>query len=365
MLGISEEQHGDRTHLFMQWQQMQWPVLIDSLNLLEVTAVPITLLIDAHGVIRFKNPKDSEVDSFLATDYGETPSPTPVTWSAELTQAIDAVYSGSPKMLDAALNTYQSMKDKTPRQWFHSGVLYRKRFDSSISREDDFSQAVAAWGKALAGDPGQYIWRRRIQQYGPRLDKPYPFYDWVPEARKTISARGETPAVLVAEPSGAEYAKPSSSSKDEPAPEDEKVHPDPQRKLPGDRENLISVSAVAVPSTDAKKKGWRVHLSFAPNAKKDVHWNNESGPIVVWWTPTSDWSPPASLQGSEITVDFAVPASATSEEVRRSEFELHQSPGGSVPEKIQGSAFIYVCEGATGTCQYLRKDFVVNVSRKL
>ena len=52
MVGIIQEQHPDRCRLFMQWKQMGWPILVDSLNLLEVTAVPITLAIDEHGVIR-------------------------------------------------------------------------------------------------------------------------------------------------------------------------------------------------------------------------------------------------------------------------------------------------------------------------
>ena len=46
MVGIILEQHPDRTRLFMQWKGMDWPILIDSFNLLESSAVPITLFID-------------------------------------------------------------------------------------------------------------------------------------------------------------------------------------------------------------------------------------------------------------------------------------------------------------------------------
>ena len=55
--GIVQEQHGDRAALFMQWKQMDWPVMVDSLNLLGVRAVPLTYLIDGQGVIRAVNPK--------------------------------------------------------------------------------------------------------------------------------------------------------------------------------------------------------------------------------------------------------------------------------------------------------------------
>ena len=49
MAGIIEEQHPDRAQLFMQWKQMGWPVMVDSLNLLNVPYVPITLEIDERG----------------------------------------------------------------------------------------------------------------------------------------------------------------------------------------------------------------------------------------------------------------------------------------------------------------------------
>src|SRR5579863_2369784 len=76
---------------------------------------------------------------------------------------------------------------------------------------DDFRAAVEAWGTALDLDPNQYIWRRRIQQYGPRLDKPYPFYDWVVAAEAAIRKRGEAPIVLPVRPDGAEIAQPIKS----------------------------------------------------------------------------------------------------------------------------------------------------------
>jgi len=53
----------------MQWQQMDWPILSDPFNDLGISAVPITLLIDEHGIIRFKNPKLSDLKKFLTTEY--------------------------------------------------------------------------------------------------------------------------------------------------------------------------------------------------------------------------------------------------------------------------------------------------------
>ena len=45
MVGIIQEQHPDRCRLFMQWKQMDWPILVDSLDLLGVSGVPLTVAI--------------------------------------------------------------------------------------------------------------------------------------------------------------------------------------------------------------------------------------------------------------------------------------------------------------------------------
>ena len=68
-----------------------------------------------------------------------------------------------------------------------------RRHESEHRRDGDAQAGVVRWTEALTANPNQYIWRRRIQQYGPRLDKPYNFYFWVAEARKEIRDRGEEP----------------------------------------------------------------------------------------------------------------------------------------------------------------------------
>ena len=50
---------------------MKWPVLLDSLNLLECKGIPFTLLIDEHGVVRYNNPKEDELSTFLTTSYSK------------------------------------------------------------------------------------------------------------------------------------------------------------------------------------------------------------------------------------------------------------------------------------------------------
>ena len=65
VLGIIQEQHPDRCRLFMQWHQMDWPVLVDSLNLLRVAAVPYTILIDETGIVHSINPSQEEFEKFV------------------------------------------------------------------------------------------------------------------------------------------------------------------------------------------------------------------------------------------------------------------------------------------------------------
>jgi hypothetical protein len=69
MMGIIQEQHPDRCRLFMQWKEMGWPIAVDALNRLGYDAVPITYLIDEHGVIRYVNPMPADLETFLAATY--------------------------------------------------------------------------------------------------------------------------------------------------------------------------------------------------------------------------------------------------------------------------------------------------------
>ncbi|MCZ6697139.1 MAG: tetratricopeptide repeat protein, partial [Acidobacteria bacterium] len=64
-VGILLEQHPDRARLFMQWKGMDWPLMVDSLNLLDLSYVPITLLLDENGIIRGVNPEIGEVAGFV------------------------------------------------------------------------------------------------------------------------------------------------------------------------------------------------------------------------------------------------------------------------------------------------------------
>jgi len=380
MVGIIEEQHPDRARLFMQWKAMDWPILVDSLDLLEVTYVPITVLIDEHGIVR--SVVSPRVDPLVALEgFVDRPfdPPEPAAQEAqappdpeklrasmdpgsvadwrELAQAL--LSWGAPSRLDAAIDAYTRAIDLEPGDgWtrFRAGVAFRARADSERARGDDFSRAIEEWTAALSIDPNNYIWRRRIQQYGPRLDKPYPFYDWVAEARREIEARGDAPVELTVEPRGAELALPAKKFAAGEAAErdlerDDRIHRDPGK--------FVEVRTVVVPGTKSDGRTARVHVEFEPAQASDAHWNNEVGGLVFWLDPPEGWS----VDRRRIELDNpAAFLGAASEEVRRVEFEVLGPSAGATQVVLPAYALYYVCEGVDGACLYRRQDVEIRLA---
>ena len=349
--GIIQEQHPDRARLFMQWKGMGWPIMIDSLNLLGVSAVPITLLIDEHGVIQAVQPNDEDFQDFLGRSYptskasqqeiAELPGDATFLWEdvAQVGEAIDAYRQ--------ALAT-----ERAGSIHFRLGVAYRRRYDSTYRRDGDFERAVEHWGKALAIDPNQYIWRRRIQQYGPRLTKPYSFYDWVSEARQELESRGEAPSPLAAEPGGAEFAYPAESF---PTTDSLGKEPDPRGRIRRDEEGLIRAETIVVPAVMAAGESVRVHVVFRPNPGIKAHWNNEADDLVFWVDVPEGWE----VDQRYLTV--SIPPEPVSQEVRRVEFELKSPANASSITMMTPYVLYYVCEDVNGACLFRRQDLPLKI----
>ncbi|MEO1084815.1 MAG: hypothetical protein AAFY88_11290, partial [Acidobacteriota bacterium] len=265
---------------------------------------------------------------------------------------------GGPDALDAAIAGYRLALAEAAdgvdlgAVHFRLGVSLRRRADSSMRRDGDFAAAIEHWGRALDADPNQYIWRRRIQQYGPRLEKPYSFYDWVDEARREIVARGETPAELDVEPRGAELAHPSRDFKAVDADAEPPIH---AHRIHRDEKGLVRLEQTLVPGQVTPGSAARVHLTFRPNAEIKGHWNNEADDMEVWLEAPEGWK----LDRRRLTV--ANPPQLVSGEERRLELEV-RSPADARPgadAELQGFALYYVCEDIRGTCLYRRHDFTV------
>jgi tetratricopeptide (TPR) repeat protein len=379
-IGIVEEQHAARARLFMQWKRINWPLLVDSLNLLQVPYVPITVLIDEHGIVRAVQPPSDDPqwlrDEFIDRTYDAPTDPAhrgpdaqelrdlkqqaeegddPLRWQAYA----DAVFSESiADRLDEAASAYRRAVHLDPEldtAHFRLGVVYRRRYDSAAGEPADFQHAVDAWSRALEIDPNNYIYRRRIQQYGPRMEKPYPFYDWVETAREEIEARGESPAPLPVEPRGAELAEPARGFD----VDSEVAHWNPRRKILRDPGKFVSLHATVVPSGVQAGSTTRLHLEFRPRTKDDAYWANEGGGLTVWLDPPRGWLAERRL------ARVAAASDAVSLESRRVEIDLRAPEAASAgPAKISGFALYYVCEGTRGACLYRRQDFEATVEVK-
>ncbi len=376
MVGIVQEQHPGRARLFMQWKQMDWPIMVDALNELGVAVVPITIFIDEHGIIRETRPPRRDitpaVEAFAGQAFDtpdEMPDPPPVPDLRTLGRAAAAgtaaawraygtamVNWGGPGRYGGAIEAFRrslALEEDNGPTHFRRGVAYRRRVETRQAQPGDFQRAVDHWSIALLIDPNQYIWRRRIQQYGPRLDKPYPFYDWVTKARADIEARGETPVALPVEPSGAEYAHPQRTFS---AGDVEAVEPDPDDRIHHDTREFVRVETTVVPAAAKPGTAVRVHLVFYPNGNVRGHWNNEAEPMQVWVRPPGGWAVDRRLH----TVPNA--PTAASLETRRVEFEVRVPDDAAAGvTRLPVYALYNVCEDADGTCLYRRNDAAIEV----
>ncbi len=377
MVGIIQEQHPDRARLFMQWKHMGWPILVDSYDLLEVPVVPITLAIDESGIIRKRLravPDGALAASFVEETFGEAGAAAPATAPTvpDLNALVlaarasdegrdwkaygDAVAVwGGPERVDDAIAAYEEavrQDDDDGMTHFRLGVAYRMRYDGPRRRDSDFQKAVDEWSTALAIDPNQYIWRRRIQQYGPRLDKPYPFYDWVVTAREEIGARGEEPAPLVVEPRGSEFAAPVR----EFTADASAVEPDPLGRVLRDEGEFVEFVVVSVPAAVEPGGVVRVHLMSEPISETEAHWNNEAEPMILWVDPPEGWE----VDSRAFT--YPLPPEVVTKEQRTIEIEIR------APEDVRGRsvtipayALYYVCEDVNGVCMYRRQDLELKI----
>lgn len=348
-IGVIQEQHPTRTKLLNQWKRMdEMRLLMDPLNRLDVSAVPITLLVDEFGVIRFRNPKKQDFTKFLSAVFendGETVEVSGREWS----HGDQLLMKGK---LDEAIAWYKSENaEKDGRGNFRLGVAYRMRFDAdgSHATPSDFQLAIKHWSEALRLNPNQYIWRRRIQQYGPVLDKPYPFYNWVSTARREIAERGEKPIELSVEPAGVELAGPNHKPKNT-------LHknPDPDARINIDIQNAVTTSSIVVRSTDRRQSAFRIHLSLKPDEFSNHEWNNEAGPLLVWLDSDEG------VTVREQLVAIPGPSQEGSSESRRAEFEVVVDKHATVAS-LKGYALCHVCNKTNGECRYVRKEFIVEL----
>lgn len=377
MFGIAQEHHADRCRLFAQWKGLDFPILHDPINVMGAKAVPLLIGIDELGIVRAVNPKLEDFEeSFLNKSYAKTPSnieklfelsPPDIealkqkasqsnTSNAWITLGDVLALWHSPDLINDAISAYShalEIMPIQPRIFFRLGECYFVRYESDQNQPGDFQKAVNFWGRALSKDPNQYIWRRRIQQFGPLLDKPYPFYDWVDRAQSEIRARGEIPVVLKVLPSKSEIAGPI---KEFSSVGESSIPPDPEGRIHRDAEGLIESEVAVVPMSIHPGEPARIHVTFRPSTTKKAHWNNEVDPLRLWIDLPQDW------KADSILLTAEQPDAKESNEIRRIDFGV-QSPLSISPGRISFTAYAlyYVCEGIHGVCEFLRQDIKIEI----
>ena len=374
-VGVVQEQHPDRTRLYRQWRELDWPIYVDSLNVIDhVTLVPIPMAIDEAGVIVDAQFRPQELGDFMkrapnrlevAADTNRVPEPDleGLASGAEKLDAPEAwrnlgtalFHHGSARELDravAALEKAAKLDAENGPTQFALGAVLRRRYESPLRRPGDAQRAVEHWGKALEIDPNHYIRRRRLQQYGPRLDKPYNFYFWVSEARKDILARGDTPHLLTAEPMGSEVAPPQRRAENVAA--GALANPDPRGRIHRDEEGLVVIDTLATPARVQPGHRLRGRITLRLNDSIQPMWNNEADNLEVW-VGLKD-----GMTLVEHQLSFPNPETPETRELRQLEFEValadNLAPGAV---KLEAYALYYVCEEAGGVCYYLRQDFPI------
>ncbi len=364
ILGVVQEQHAERAQLYRQWKQFEFPMLQDATDSLNLSSVPVPVLIDEYGIVRGIRPNLRSLKAFVEMDHERPDEAT----MASVKEPEDAAGLQVEKLLAAgnrllhtadasrigeAIATFKQAVHLDPdngRALFSLGVAYRTRFDSAEAQSGDFQNASKCWSNALATNPNQYIWRRRIEQYGPLSAKPYPFYNWVDDAVAQINQRGETPVSLKVGLTHSERADGAPTSADTPASVE---NPDPKGQITLDEDNLILLAVATVPSFAQQGENVQVHLRLTP---RSVKWNGEAGPIRIWIDESSQGKP------QERLIEHLVDPSPNSKDSQSIDFNF-QTAGDGDAFRISGYLLFHACD-AEDICFYHRKNFAIDIPRK-
>ena len=359
VVAVAQEQHAERTRLYKQWKQLDWLILQDSFCEMELPAVPSLIPIDEKGMVLAHRANKETLIRWLKgkSEIEPLPAKSTIMQNEEvklLTAEADRMvkFPDDEKDLDKAISRYSKaskIDDTNALLQFRLGVAYRMRFDRD-NDATDFEKAAKAWTTALELKPNQYIFRRRIEQYGPRLIKPYPFYDWVDSAISEISERGEKPVELSVKLSGAEIAQPLKHFSIKEAAK--QTNPDPDAKINHDELLLINVKPIVVPFKIEPGKAGRVHLVLSPGGQ--VKWNNESEATKVWLSKTDG------IEFSHQLLESKLPSIEISYEPRVFEFEVKLTKDYKPGQALKGFALFGVCTDDDGVCRYLRRDFEIH-----
>ncbi|MEL6716710.1 MAG: hypothetical protein AAFP86_23235, partial [Planctomycetota bacterium] len=209
---VAQEQSPDRPALFAALHGIDFPLLWDPFALCGLERVPLALLVDEDARIRAvgADPRAfaDELGPRLVEPLGlpHLPAAAPRAGGFRVTRAATDRTDGTRRALArllmggaftdvsggptldadvAELERAAASAGAVPEDRFRLAVALRMRAETPRARADDFQRALDEWRAALAARPERLVWRRRIQRFGPLLDRPDSFYGW---ARPAVHA---------------------------------------------------------------------------------------------------------------------------------------------------------------------------------
>jgi len=378
MIGVIQEQHADRCRLFRQWKNLDFPIVQDLLNSNGIAVVPVYVAIDENGIVRGRprNPRtfakeflDVKFESVNASSPIDSKTTQPEFWEEQIGKSrsignlmglADAMiqWNRTQKNVNQAEELYieaLKMDKKRSDVEFRLGATNRLLYELGDQSDPElFGKAVRHWETALRLNPNQYIYRRRIEQYGPRLKKPYSFYDWVETARSEIQERGDKPIALMVEPNGAEFAKRARKM----IVDDGSVNPDPGDKIILDDGKLVQVHANFVPTNPKPGDVVAVHVGFSVTEK--AKWNHETAPLKLWVQ-----KPAGNIKLSSQLIEDEKPYNQSeSQEPVSISFELQIPADQDGDIQLEAFGLFNICESEKGQCIFRRRNVTIHVPVK-
>ncbi|MEO1698229.1 MAG: hypothetical protein AAFU73_13100 [Planctomycetota bacterium] len=317
---VAQEQSPDRPALFAALHGIDFPLLWDPFALCGLERVPLALLVDEDARIRAvgADPRAfaDELGPRLVEPLGlpHLPAAAPRAGGFRVTRAATDRTDGTRRALArllmggaftdvsggptldadvAELERAAASAGAVPEDRFRLAVALRMRAETPRARADDFQRALDEWRAALAARPERLVWRRRIQRFGPLLDRPDSFYGW---ARPAVHAG----ARLVV-PLGEGESAPRTTRIPGGRPSAERTAPPPdaaERSRDGGRavrvETAVALNTGALGSKVRVPAGAaRVHVTLRP--RPGVLWADagpggfEPAPPVLWLEVPDGW----------------------------------------------------------------------------
>ena len=206
--------------LYFQWKQIDWPLAHDVVNHCGASKLPLSLYINEKGIIKQIEPEPGKLAKRLAKlkalksreiaeeDREQLVEPKITRRAASEGRSADAlcihgdalIMAGQPPQIDEAIEVYKKATEEAPKMakaWFGLGVAHylRAKLNQSAdpSAADDGKAATAAWKKTRELASDNQVFKIEIEQFKAKPGNLEKMFDWVADAKKEISDRGDKP----------------------------------------------------------------------------------------------------------------------------------------------------------------------------